>query len=140
MFVEAATQLCVAHFFFQKQWFIKFCRSSRAFFIRASLLKCIWLFPHGVEQGSSKNHRPTREISNWFCTLVLTFFVNVSWYFFVFFTLSWRRPLSYRNQPTDLQSKSMDWFLDDKDLQHERVKWGLHFLNNSHNFLEVKSR
>ena len=26
-------------------------------------------------------------------------------------TLSWRRPLSYRNQSIDLQSKSMDWFL-----------------------------
>ena len=29
-------------------------------------------------------------------------------------TLSWRRPLSYRNQSIDLQSKSMDWFLYDK--------------------------
>ena len=26
-------------------------------------------------------------------------------------TLSWRRPLSYRNQSIDLPSKSMDWFL-----------------------------
>ena len=26
-------------------------------------------------------------------------------------TLSWRRPLSYRNQSIDLRSKSMDWFL-----------------------------
>ena len=37
-------------------------------------------------------------------------------------TLSWRRPLSYRNQSTDLQSKSMDWFLYDHGLCHERVK------------------
>ena len=37
-------------------------------------------------------------------------------------TLSWRRPLSYRNQSIDLQSKSMDWFLYDNDLRHERVK------------------
>ena len=37
-------------------------------------------------------------------------------------TLSWRRSLSYRNQSTDLQSKSMNWFLYDKDLRHERVK------------------
>ena len=35
-------------------------------------------------------------------------------------TLSWRRPLSYRNH---LQSKSMDWFLYDNGLRHERVKW-----------------
>ena len=43
-------------------------------------------------------------------------------------TLSWRRPLSYRNQSIDLQSKSMDWFLYDNGLYHERVKmntWGI---------------
>ena len=28
-------------------------------------------------------------------------------------TLLWRRPLSYRNQSIDLQSKSHDWFLYD---------------------------
>ena len=37
-------------------------------------------------------------------------------------TLSWRRPLSYRNQFIDFQSKSMDWFLYDRDLRHEKVK------------------
>ena len=31
--------------------------------------------------------------------------------------------LPYRNQSIDLQSKSMDWFLYDKDLCPERVKW-----------------
>ena len=36
--------------------------------------------------------------------------------------LSWRRLLSYRNQSIDLQSKSMDWFLYDNGLRHERVK------------------
>ena len=35
--------------------------------------------------------------------------------------VSWRRPLSYRNQSNDLESKSMDWFLYDRDLRHERV-------------------
>ena len=35
--------------------------------------------------------------------------------------LSCRRPLSYRNQSIDLQSKSMDWFLYDNDLRLERV-------------------
>ena len=38
-------------------------------------------------------------------------------------TLSWRRPLSYRNHPIDLQSKSMDWFLYDNGLRHERVNY-----------------
>ena len=41
---------------------------------------------------------------------------------FAALTLSWRRPLSYRNQYIDLQSKSMDWFLYDNGLRHERVK------------------
>ena len=29
--------------------------------------------------------------------------------------------LIIKNQSTDLQSKSMDWFLCDRDLRHERV-------------------
>ena len=37
-------------------------------------------------------------------------------------TLSWRRSLSYRNQSINLQRKSTDWFLYDRDLRHERVK------------------
>ena len=37
-------------------------------------------------------------------------------------TLSWRRPLSYKNQSIDLQSKSMDCFLYDIGLHHESVK------------------
>ena len=38
--------------------------------------------------------------------------------------------LSYRNQPIDLQSKSMDWFLYDRDLRHERVKIQSYCLQN----------
>ena len=37
-------------------------------------------------------------------------------------SLSWRRSLSYRNQSIDLLCKSMDWFLYNRDLHHERVK------------------
>ena len=36
--------------------------------------------------------------------------------------LSWRRPLSYRNQSIDLPSKPMDWFLYYNSLRHESVK------------------
>ena len=36
-------------------------------------------------------------------------------------TLSWWRPLSYRNQSINLQSKSVDWFLYDNGFRHERV-------------------
>ena len=38
-----------------------------------------------------------------------------------FLTLSWRRPLSYRNQSICLQTKSMDRFLYDNGLRHEKV-------------------
>ena len=37
-------------------------------------------------------------------------------------SLSWRRPLLYRNQSIDLLCKSMDWFLYNNGLRHERVK------------------
>ena len=37
-------------------------------------------------------------------------------------TPSRRRPLSYRNQSINLRSKSMDWFLYDNGLRHERVR------------------
>ena len=45
--------------------------------------------------------------------------------------LSWQRSLSYRNQSINLLWKSMDWFLYDKDLRHERFKkinWSPHWL------------
>ena len=45
-------------------------------------------------------------------------------------TLSWRRLLSYRNQPIDLLCKSMDWFLYDNDLRQERVECTLWNLSN----------
>ena len=37
-------------------------------------------------------------------------------------TLSWRKPLSYWNQSINLLRKSMDWFLHDNGLHHERFK------------------
>ena len=40
-------------------------------------------------------------------------------------TFSYQRSLSYRNQSIDLPSKSMDWFLYDRDLRHERVNEAL---------------
>ena len=42
-------------------------------------------------------------------------------YILLILTLSWRGPLSYRNQYIDLQNKSMDWFLYDNGLRHESV-------------------
>ena len=37
-------------------------------------------------------------------------------------TLSWRRPLSYRNQSIDFLRKIIVWFLYDNSLRHEKVK------------------
>ena len=48
--------------------------------------------------------------------------VRILEYWSEYLTLLWQRPLSYRNQSTDLRSKSMDWFLYDNGLRHERVK------------------
>ena len=52
-------------------------------------------------------------------------------------TLSWRRPLLYRNQSIDLQSKSMDWFLCDNGLRHERVKRSAGELFPSYSIYEI---
>ena len=44
--------------------------------------------------------------------------LNIFLHFFPILTLSWWRPLSYKNQSTDLQSKAMEWFLYDNGLRH----------------------
>ena len=44
--------------------------------------------------------------------------------------LSWGRSLSYRNEFIYLQSKSVDWFLYDRDLRHEGVKEVVDNLND----------
>ena len=44
-------------------------------------------------------------------------------------TLTWRRQLPYRNQSIDLLRKSMNWFLYDDGLRHERVKATLDFIS-----------
>ena len=49
-------------------------------------------------------------------------------------TLSWRRSLSYRNQPIDLLCKSMYWFLYDREMGHERAKWLVTKVNSIHGF------
>ena len=50
--------------------------------------------------------------------------------FLIILTLSWTRPLLYRNQFIDLLCKSMDWFLYDNNPRHERFKhWNQRFLS-----------
>ena len=38
-------------------------------------------------------------------------------------TLSWRRYLSYRNQSINLYSKSVDWFLYDRDFRSRKSEF-----------------
>ena len=58
-----------------------------------------------------------------FCSISMWF--SFVWKFIL--TLSWRRPLSYRNQSIDLICKSMDWFLHDNGLRHDRVNESSYF-------------
>ena len=57
---------------------------------------------------------------SWWCsgTVAHYFFLSLE----LHLGLTRKRPISYRNQSIDLQSKSMDWFLYDIGLRHERVK------------------
>ena len=54
-------------------------------------------------------------------------------------SLSWWKSLSYRTQSIDLQRKSMDLFIYDRDLRHERVK-GLSPNFASHKWKENRKR
>ena len=59
----------------------------------------------------------------YFVAMIKLSFICVSFFYStLYLTLSWRRPLSYRNQSTDFLCKSLDWFLYDNGLRHERVK------------------
>ena len=50
-------------------------------------------------------------------------------------------PLSYRNQSIDLLLKSVDWFLHDNGLHHERVKQKLkHADMNNASIIRYKSK
>ena len=51
--------------------------------------------------------------------------VTVSFRFYIFINSFMTESLSHRNQPIDLQSKSMDWFLYYMDLHHERFKFAV---------------
>ena len=74
---------------------------------------------------ASRAYVSSSGINYQFSKRLWPFFKKVWLLFFIvhlFLTLSWLRSQSYRNQSIDLQSKSVDWFLYDRDLCHERVK------------------
>ena len=68
------------------------------------------------EQTSQVNNSKTLWIKN----VGYCFYKKPNIFIDVHLAHSWRKSLSYRNQCTDMQSKSMDWFLCDRDLPHER--------------------
>ena len=65
-----------------------------------------------------------RRVATTFFELRVVKNLIIARHFIIIFclTLSWRRPLSYRNQSIDFRSKSIDWFLYDNGLRHKRVK------------------
>ena len=87
-----------------------------------------WLHPHEsytslhgktlllISKKAPKVNNCLRLLNRGWSVSIRRIFHNVT------LTLSWQRSLSYRKQSTDLQSKSMDWFLHDRELHHERVK------------------
>ena len=75
---------------------------------------CTWsLWKSARSEGFVSRGFEKRLISEKFCFKTQTA---------SYLTLSWWRSLSYRIQSIDSQSKSMDWFLYDRDLHHERVR------------------
>ena len=56
---------------------------------------------------------------------------NSEYEFHSWLTFSWRWSLSYRNRFIDLGYKSIDWFLCNRNLRHERVKSQLGFIVTS---------
>ena len=67
-------------------------------------------------------------------TLIVSFdflpLETIFWCIHILF-LSWQLSLSYSNQSIDLLCKSMDWFLYDIYLRHERVKTNCEILSSA---------
>ena len=90
------------------------------------------------------NQRVLSDVVNSFMTAVPIIYYYYCYYYFFYsyqrkvFCKSYRNQkpkiLSYRNQSIDLQSISVEWFLYDRDLRHERVNYSI-FNNcgNTHN-------
>ena len=85
--------------------------------ITASVMKRLMMyeffFYHELVYGTNQVLSYETCALNSFCQWLLKFTTPL--------ILSWRRPLSYRNQSIDLRSKWMDWFLYDNSLRQERV-------------------
>ena len=109
---------------------IKHYRIWRSAFVRTCSIKQVFLT---ILQNSKENTCTGIKEEAWH----RCFPVNFAKYLRSPLTLSWRRPLSYRNQSIDLLGTSMDWFLYDNGLRHERVKkslWTTASVSNDKNF------
>ena len=71
--------------------------------------------PNKIGERTYRLLRGVRKINLATAKLIQVLFHRIS------LTLSRRRSISCRNQPIDLQGKSLDWFLYDFGLRHERV-------------------
>ena len=73
-----------------------------------------WSIQWKMQFNLDHNKQAQKDYTFWKNQIMKTLFLY-------YLTLSWRRPMSYRNQSIDLLRKSMDWFLYDIGLHHERV-------------------
>ena len=117
-----------------KQHFSSFSQKPKNTYQQPTSSKCLQYFRSShhrcsVKKGVLRNFTDSQENTCEFWKISKnTFFTEhlwttasgnietayVAYLFFFWLTLSWRSPLSYR--------KSMDWFLYDNGLRHERVK------------------
>ena len=73
-----------------------------------------WSIQWKMQFNLDHNKQAQKDYTFWKNQIMKTLFLY-------YLTLSWRRPMSDRNQSIDLLRKSMDWFLYDIGLHHERV-------------------
>ena len=52
-------------------------------------------------------------------------------------SLSWWKPVLFRNQSIDLQSESIEWFLYDASFRHERDKYEFHHRFSTVNLIDA---
>ena len=79
------------------------------------------------------------QMSDWKKMLKVLIFRDISYYInFTQIFHSWWSSLSHRNQSVDLLSKTMDWFLYDRNLRLKRVEED--FKNKTHSYLYGKKR
>ena len=95
-------------------------------FFKADVLKNLGRFTWKHLCWSPAKETPTQEFSCESSQIFKNrFFIEHLWWLILLWvwdlTLSWRKSLSYRNQYIDLQGKSMDWVLYNRDLHHEKV-------------------